>query len=172
MTTIATADLKTEIEAAWEARDGVSTATKGPVRTAVEETLRLLDQGKLRVAERQDDGRWLVHQKAAETHKTAFANHLWMNYEGRLHVLLQTPPYELHTRKHRVEILNAVMGRQTRPGEGDPQFAWQSNPPLLELIRTERERFTVPEADRNWRGPRRALTDGEAITEVTLKVRT
>ena len=116
-------------------------------------------------------GRWLVHQKAADTHKTAFANHLWMNYEGRLHVLLQTPPYELHTRKHRVEILNAVMGRQTRPGEGDPQFDWQSNPPLLELIRTERERFTVPEADRNWRGPRRALTDGEAITEVTLKVR-
>lgn len=66
MTTIATADLKTEIEAAWEARDGVSTATKGPVRTAVEETLRLLDQGKLRVAERQDDGRWLVHQWAKQ----------------------------------------------------------------------------------------------------------
>jgi len=65
-TAITTADLKTEIEAAWAARDGVSTATKGPVRTAVEETLRLLDQGKLRVAERQDDGQWVVHQWAKQ----------------------------------------------------------------------------------------------------------
>ena len=66
MTTISTADLKTEIEAAWEARDGVSTATTGPVRTAVDETLRLLDQGKLRVAERQADGQWIVHQWAKQ----------------------------------------------------------------------------------------------------------
>ncbi|WP_374573492.1 2,3,4,5-tetrahydropyridine-2,6-dicarboxylate N-succinyltransferase [Phenylobacterium sp.] len=66
MTTITTDDLKTEIEAAWEARDGISTATKGPVRTAVDETLRLLDQGKLRVAERGDDGQWAVHQWAKQ----------------------------------------------------------------------------------------------------------
>jgi 2,3,4,5-tetrahydropyridine-2-carboxylate N-succinyltransferase len=62
MSAITTADLKTEIEAAWDARDGVSTATKGPVRTAVEETLRLLDGGQLRVAERGGDGAWTVHQ--------------------------------------------------------------------------------------------------------------
>ena len=35
MTAITPADLKTEIEAAWAARDELSTATKGPVRTAV-----------------------------------------------------------------------------------------------------------------------------------------
>jgi len=62
MTTVTTADLKLEIETAWEARDGVSTATTGPVRTAVKETLALLDAGRIRVAERQDDGRWETHQ--------------------------------------------------------------------------------------------------------------
>jgi len=66
MTAIRIDDLKTEIEAAWEARDGLNTQTAGPVRTAVEETIRLLDQGRLRVAERQDDGQWLVHQWAKQ----------------------------------------------------------------------------------------------------------
>jgi len=61
MTTITPADLKLEIDAAWEARDGISTATTGPVRTAVEETLRLLDRGQIRVAEKAD-GEWVVHQ--------------------------------------------------------------------------------------------------------------
>ena len=56
------ADLRTEIEAAWEARDGVSTATTGPVRTAVDETLRQLDSGDLRVATRGEDGAWTTHQ--------------------------------------------------------------------------------------------------------------
>jgi 2,3,4,5-tetrahydropyridine-2,6-dicarboxylate N-succinyltransferase len=62
MTTVTVADLKLEIEAAWETREGVSTATTGPVRTAVKETLALLDSGKIRVAERQDDGAWTTHQ--------------------------------------------------------------------------------------------------------------
>jgi 2,3,4,5-tetrahydropyridine-2-carboxylate N-succinyltransferase len=56
------ADLRTEIEAAWEARDQVSTATTGPVRTAVDETLRQLDSGDLRVATRGEDGAWTTHQ--------------------------------------------------------------------------------------------------------------
>ena len=56
------ADLRIEIEAAWEARDGVSTATTGPMRTAVDETLRLLDSGDLRVASRGEDGAWTTHQ--------------------------------------------------------------------------------------------------------------
>ena len=56
------ADLRAEIEAAWEARDGVSTATIGPVRTAVDETLRRLDSGDLRVATRGEDGAWTTHQ--------------------------------------------------------------------------------------------------------------
>lgn len=55
------ADLRTEIEAAWEARDGVSTATTGPVRTAVEETLLMIDAGKVRVSEKID-GEWTTHQ--------------------------------------------------------------------------------------------------------------
>ena len=66
MTALTFDDLKTEIEAAWEARDGISTATTGPVRTAVDETLRLLDEGRLRVAERAEDGQWEVRQWAKQ----------------------------------------------------------------------------------------------------------
>src|SRR6201991_4624508 len=62
MPTISSADLKTQIEQAWEARDGGSTATTVGVRTAVEETLQRLDAGELRVAERQADGQWTVDQ--------------------------------------------------------------------------------------------------------------
>jgi 2,3,4,5-tetrahydropyridine-2,6-dicarboxylate N-succinyltransferase len=56
------ADLEKTIEAAFEARDGISTSTKGEVRDAVNDALNLLDQGKRRVAERQDDGSWQVNQ--------------------------------------------------------------------------------------------------------------
>ena len=55
-------DLKTTLEAAWEARDTVSTATKGAVRDAVETALELLDSGRARVAEKQADGSWHVNQ--------------------------------------------------------------------------------------------------------------
>nr|Q9ABE7.2 RecName: Full=2,3,4,5-tetrahydropyridine-2,6-dicarboxylate N-succinyltransferase; AltName: Full=Tetrahydrodipicolinate N-succinyltransferase; Short=THDP succinyltransferase; Short=THP succinyltransferase; Short=Tetrahydropicolinate succinylase [Caulobacter vibrioides CB15] len=55
------ADLQTEIEAAWEARADISAATTGPVRTAVDEALRLLDSGEARVAEKID-GEWFTHQ--------------------------------------------------------------------------------------------------------------
>ena len=61
MTALTLADLQTEIEAAWEARDGVGVATTGPVRTAVEEALLLLDSGKARVSEKID-GEWTTHQ--------------------------------------------------------------------------------------------------------------
>jgi 2,3,4,5-tetrahydropyridine-2,6-dicarboxylate N-succinyltransferase len=61
-----TADLKTAIEAAWAARDGVSTATRGATRDAVDETLNRLDSGKLRVAERAEGGTWTVHQWAKQ----------------------------------------------------------------------------------------------------------
>jgi 2,3,4,5-tetrahydropyridine-2-carboxylate N-succinyltransferase len=53
--------LETIINAAWEARDGVSATTKGPAREAVDAALSLLDAGKLRVAEKID-GQWRVHQ--------------------------------------------------------------------------------------------------------------
>jgi 2,3,4,5-tetrahydropyridine-2-carboxylate N-succinyltransferase len=57
-----TTDLKTEIEAAWEGRDAINVGTRGPLRTAVTETLQLLDDGDLRVATRGDDGVWTTHQ--------------------------------------------------------------------------------------------------------------
>ena len=63
MSTVSLSDLELEIEAAWEARDSVSPATQGPVRTAIEETLALLDSGKVRVAEKVD-GEWIVRQWA------------------------------------------------------------------------------------------------------------
>ena len=59
MTGVTVEDLKTEVEAAWEARESVSTATEGPVRTAVEETIALVDSGELRAAERGGDGQWV-----------------------------------------------------------------------------------------------------------------
>jgi len=54
-------DLKAEIEAGWEARAELDTETRGPVRTAVEEVIHLLDAGRARVAEKVD-GEWVTHQ--------------------------------------------------------------------------------------------------------------
>ena len=53
--------LRTTIEDAWEARDTLSTDTKGAVREAIDEALVALDRGELRVAEKLE-GSWLVHQ--------------------------------------------------------------------------------------------------------------
>ncbi|MBP9950643.1 MAG: 2,3,4,5-tetrahydropyridine-2,6-dicarboxylate N-succinyltransferase [Cypionkella sp.] len=55
--------LETAIEAAWEARETISTATKGEPREAVEATLEALDKGKLRVAEKRGAD-WHVNQWA------------------------------------------------------------------------------------------------------------
>jgi 2,3,4,5-tetrahydropyridine-2,6-dicarboxylate N-succinyltransferase len=49
------------IDAAWEKRDAVSTATKGEIRDAVEAALEGLDKGELRVAEKRE-GTWQTHQ--------------------------------------------------------------------------------------------------------------
>jgi 2,3,4,5-tetrahydropyridine-2-carboxylate N-succinyltransferase len=54
--------LETTINAAFDARDGVTAATKGEVRDAVESALALLDQGEARVAEPGADGKWKVNQ--------------------------------------------------------------------------------------------------------------
>jgi 2,3,4,5-tetrahydropyridine-2-carboxylate N-succinyltransferase len=54
--------LEKTIEAAFEARDSVSTQTKGEVRDAVETALQMLDRGEARVATRGEDGAWTVHQ--------------------------------------------------------------------------------------------------------------
>ncbi len=54
--------LESVIEAAWEDRSGVSPATHGEVRDAVETALELLDSGQARVASRGGDGAWTTHQ--------------------------------------------------------------------------------------------------------------
>jgi len=54
-------DLQSTIEAAWDARDGVSAATQGAVREAVDAALGLLDSGKARVAEKVGND-WSVNQ--------------------------------------------------------------------------------------------------------------
>jgi 2,3,4,5-tetrahydropyridine-2-carboxylate N-succinyltransferase len=58
------AQLETAIEAAWEARDEITPATKGETREAIEATLTALDSGKLRVAEPTATGDWHVNQWA------------------------------------------------------------------------------------------------------------
>jgi 2,3,4,5-tetrahydropyridine-2,6-dicarboxylate N-succinyltransferase len=55
------ADLASTIETAWEERAGIDTATRGPVREAVDEALNLLDSGRARVAEKVG-GDWQVNQ--------------------------------------------------------------------------------------------------------------
>ncbi|MEM8699808.1 MAG: 2,3,4,5-tetrahydropyridine-2,6-dicarboxylate N-succinyltransferase, partial [Pseudomonadota bacterium] len=57
-------DLEHAVEAAWEARDTVTSATTGAAREAVEQALGLMDGGALRVAERAADGAWNVNEWA------------------------------------------------------------------------------------------------------------
>ncbi|MCT8999825.1 2,3,4,5-tetrahydropyridine-2,6-dicarboxylate N-succinyltransferase [Chelativorans intermedius] len=56
------AALEKTVEKAFEERDAISAETRGEVREAVEEALRLLDSGRVRVAERGADGTWHVNQ--------------------------------------------------------------------------------------------------------------
>ena len=54
--------LESTLNSAFDARDGISTATKGEVREAVDSALELLDKGEARVAEREASGKWKVNQ--------------------------------------------------------------------------------------------------------------
>jgi 2,3,4,5-tetrahydropyridine-2-carboxylate N-succinyltransferase len=56
------AKLQPSIEALWERRDGVSPATGGDDRRAVEAALEALDEGRARVAEPDGRGGWRVNQ--------------------------------------------------------------------------------------------------------------
>ena len=56
------AQLETEINAAWDDRDNVSTQTGGTVREAVMVALDMLDSGAARVAEPLGDHQWQVNQ--------------------------------------------------------------------------------------------------------------
>ncbi len=52
------------IEEAWKVRETITPNTKGEIKDAIEATLHSLDCGTLRVAERMDDGSWIVNQWA------------------------------------------------------------------------------------------------------------
>ena len=54
--------LKPVIDAAWEARSEVSSATQGEVRESVDTALMALDSGQARVASKVDNGDWEVHE--------------------------------------------------------------------------------------------------------------
>jgi 2,3,4,5-tetrahydropyridine-2-carboxylate N-succinyltransferase len=53
---LASSDLAARVDAAWQADPALP-----PDRDAVDEALARLDEGSLRVATREDDGRWTVH---------------------------------------------------------------------------------------------------------------
>ncbi len=55
-------NIETIIDAGWDARDTISAATKGEIRTAVDAALSALDAGELRVAEPDGAGGWRVNQ--------------------------------------------------------------------------------------------------------------
>ena len=54
-------NIQSVIDAAWENRQSLNTATKGEVRDAVDSALSHLDAGTLRVCEKQN-GVWITHQ--------------------------------------------------------------------------------------------------------------
>src|ERR1700728_2749911 len=56
------AALESTINTAFDARDGISSATRGEVRDAVDHALDLLDKGEARVAEREANCKWKVNQ--------------------------------------------------------------------------------------------------------------
>ena len=58
------AELERAIEAAWDARDTITSETGGETRAAIETALEGLDKGVIRAAERQPDGEWRVNQWA------------------------------------------------------------------------------------------------------------
>ena len=54
--------LESIIEKAFDERDKVNILTQGEIREGVDHVLDLLDKGELRVAERETNGNWKVHQ--------------------------------------------------------------------------------------------------------------
>src|SRR5258708_1751493 len=62
MSHVSHAELARTIDDAFERRDGIGPATKGPAREAVDAALELLDSGQARVAEKTGNGSWRVNQ--------------------------------------------------------------------------------------------------------------
>ncbi len=76
------AQLETAIEAAWENRDSITSATIGEQRDAIEATLAALDTGKLRVAEKLENGDWHVNQWAKKAVLLGFRIKDMEHHEG------------------------------------------------------------------------------------------
>ena len=55
-------ELESVIETSWESRDEINEKTVGKTKEAVEQTLNLLGNGTLRVAEKKASGEWVVNQ--------------------------------------------------------------------------------------------------------------
>ena len=55
-------ELENVIETSWESRDEINEKTVGITKVAVEQTLNLLGNGTLRVAEKIASGEWVVNQ--------------------------------------------------------------------------------------------------------------
>ena len=55
-------ELENVIETSWESRDQINEKTVGITKEAVEQTLNLLGNGTLRVAEKKASGEWVVNQ--------------------------------------------------------------------------------------------------------------
>ena len=55
-------ELENVIETSWESRDEINEKTVGITKKAVEQTLNLLGNGTLRVAEKKASGEWVVNQ--------------------------------------------------------------------------------------------------------------
>ena len=55
-------ELENVIETSWESRDEINEKTVGKTKEAVEQTLNLLGNGTLRVAEKKGSGEWVVNQ--------------------------------------------------------------------------------------------------------------
>ena len=55
-------ELENVIETSWEGRDEINEKTVGKTKEAVEQTLNLLGNGTLRVAEKKASGEWVVNQ--------------------------------------------------------------------------------------------------------------
>ena len=59
---MANKELENVIETSWESRDEINEKTVGKTKEAVEQTLNLLGNGTLRVAEKKASGEWAVNQ--------------------------------------------------------------------------------------------------------------
>ena len=55
-------ELENVIDTSWESRDEINGKTGGKTKEAVEQTLNLLGNGTLRVAEKKASGEWVVNQ--------------------------------------------------------------------------------------------------------------